>query len=56
MEQKIEPTLLFQVEFPFRQMRRGKAMTMEAIIHRGKARQQRLVHTEVKLGNEGQFT
>ena len=48
MEPKTEPTLLFQAEFPFGQMRRGKSMTMEAITCRGKAWQQRLVHTEVK--------
>ena len=48
MEPKIEPTLLFQAEFPFGQTRRGKAMTMEAITCRGKAWKQTLVHIEVK--------
>ena len=48
MEPKTEPTLLFQAEFPFGQMHRGKAMTMEAITHRGKAWKRRPFHTEVK--------
>ena len=37
MEPKIEPTLLFQVEFPIGKTHRGKAMTMEAITCRVKA-------------------
>ena len=48
MEPKTEATQLFQEEFPFGQMCRGKAMTMEAITCKGKAWQRRLVHTEVK--------
>ena len=48
MEPKTDPTLLFQAEFPFGQMHRGKAMIMEVITRRGKAWQRRPVHTKVK--------